>query len=97
MRYPVNAGLYWKASQALWRVDSKEARGLDATFAFDWSPPNVNRNYTQLTAGLRFDEPLPLGFHNTMSLAMCETVLARSFSPPACLPGRPSTVLSSTS
>jgi porin len=59
--------LYWKASQALWRVDPKGARGLDATFAFDWSPPNVNRNYTQLTAGLRFNEPLPLGFHNTMS------------------------------
>jgi hypothetical protein len=52
---------------------------LDATFAFDWSPPNVNRNYTQLTAGLRFNEPLPLGFHNTMSLGYVRNVLSSQF------------------
>ena len=74
--------LYWKASQALWRVDPKEARGLDATFAFDWSPPNVNRNYTQLTAGLRFNEPLPLGFHNTLSLGYVRNVLSSQFLSP---------------
>jgi porin len=73
--------LYWKASQALWRVDSKGARGLDATFAFDWSPPNVNRNYTQLAAGLRFNEPLPLGFHNTMSLGYVGNSLSSQFLP----------------
>jgi len=74
--------LYWKASQALWRVDPKGARGLDATFAFDWSPPNVNRNYTQLTAGLRFNEPLPLGFHNTMSLGYVRNSLSSQFLSP---------------
>jgi hypothetical protein len=58
---------------------------LDATFAFDWSPPNVNRNYTQLTAGLRFNEPLPLGFHNTMSLGYVQNVLSSQF----LLPGMP--------
>src|SRR5262249_56715730 len=68
--------LYWKASQALWRVDPKEARGLDATFAFDWSPPNVNRNYTQLTAGLRFNEPPPPPLHKTMSLGYVRNVLS---------------------
>ena len=73
--------LYWKASQALWRVDPKEARGLDATLAIDWSPPNVNRNFMQLTAGLRFNEPLPLGFHNTMSLAYVRNSLSSEFLP----------------
>jgi hypothetical protein len=29
--------------------------------AIGWSPPNVNRNFMQLTAGQRFNEPLPLG------------------------------------
>jgi porin len=77
--------LYWKASQALWRVDPKGTQGLDATFAFDWSPPNINRNYTQLTAGLRFNEPLPLGFHNTMSLGYVRNVLSSQF----LLPGMP--------
>ena len=74
--------LYWKASQALWRVDPKGAQGLDATFAFDWSPPNVNRNYTQLTAGLRFNEPLPLGFHNTLSLGYVRNNLSSQFLSP---------------
>ena len=44
--------------------DVTEARGLDATFALDWSRPDVNRNFMQLTAGLRYNEPMPLGFHN---------------------------------
>jgi porin len=74
--------LYWKASQALWRVDPKEARGLDATFALDWSPPNVNRNFMQLTAGLRFNEPLPLRLHNTMSLGYVRNSLSPDFLPP---------------
>src|SRR6202043_1276462 len=29
--------MYWMASQALWRLDPKEAKGLDGTFAYDWS------------------------------------------------------------
>jgi porin len=73
--------LYWMASQALWRVDPQEAKGLDATFAYDWSPPDVNRNNTLLTAGLRFNEPLPLGFHNTMSLGYVQNRLSPQFLP----------------
>src|SRR5215813_11266700 len=72
--------LYWKASQALWRVNPQEARGLDATFAFDWSPPDINRNNTELTAGLRFNEPLPLPFHNTMSLGYVRNSISSEFS-----------------
>jgi carbohydrate-selective porin OprB len=74
--------LYWKASQALWRIDPNGAQGLDATFAFDWSPPNVNRNYTQLTAGLRYNEPLPLGFHNSIALSYVGNSLSSDFLPP---------------
>jgi hypothetical protein len=74
--------LYWMASQALWRVDPKEATGLDATFAYDWSPPSINRNYTLLTAGLRFNEPLPLHIHNTISLGYVRNSLSSQFLPP---------------
>jgi carbohydrate-selective porin OprB len=70
------------ASQALWRVDAKEAKGLDATFAYDWSPPSINRNYTLMTAGLRFNEPLPLRIHNTMSLGYVRNSLSAQFLPP---------------
>jgi porin len=71
--------LYWMASQALWRVDPKRAKGLDGTLAYDWSPPNVNRNNTLLTAGLRFNEPLPLHIHNTMSLGYVRNSLSAHF------------------
>jgi carbohydrate-selective porin OprB len=73
--------LYWKASQALWRIDPQSSRGLDATVAFDWSPSDVNHNNTQVTAGLRLNEPLPLGFHNTMSFGYVRSVLSSQFSP----------------
>jgi hypothetical protein len=73
--------LYWMANQALWRVDPKEARGLDGTIAFDWSPANVNRNKTMLTVGLRFNEPLPLSIHNTMSLGYVQNRLSQQLVP----------------
>jgi porin len=71
--------LYWMASQALWRVDPQGGRGLDATFAYDWSPPAINRNNTLLTAGLRFNEPLPLRIHHTMSLGYVQNRLSQQF------------------
>jgi porin len=74
--------LYWMASQALWRVDPKEAKGLDGTFAYDRSPPSINRNNTILTAGLRFNEPLPLPIHNTMSLGYVRNSLSTQYLPP---------------
>jgi len=67
------------ASQALWRVDPKGAKGLDATFAYDWSPADINRNNTLLTAGLRFNEPIPLRRHNTMSLGYVQNRLSQQF------------------
>ena len=73
--------LSWMASQALWRVDPNGAKGLDATFAYDWSPPDINRNNTLLTAGLRFNEPLPLPIHNTMSLGYVRNHLSSDFRP----------------
>ena len=73
--------LYWMASQSLWRVDRQEARGLDATIAYDWSPSDVNRNNREFTAGLRFNEPLPVRFHNTISLGYVRNMLSPQFAP----------------
>jgi len=73
--------LYWMASQALWRVNPDGAKGLDGTFAYDWSPSNINRNNTLLTAGLRLNEPLPLPIHNTMSLGYVQNRLSQQFVP----------------
>jgi porin len=73
--------LYWMANQALWRLDPSGARGLDGTLSYDWSPANINRNNTMLTAGLRFNEPLPLRIHNTMSLGYVQNRLSPQFVP----------------
>jgi carbohydrate-selective porin OprB len=78
--------LYWMASQALWRVDPNGGKGLDATFAYDWSPADVNRNNRLLTAGLRFNEPIPLHIHNTVSFGYVQSSLSSQF----LAPGAPS-------
>jgi carbohydrate-selective porin OprB len=67
------------ASQALWRVDPQGGKGLDATFAYDWSPAAVNRNNRELTVGLRFNEPIPAHFHNTVSFGYVQNSLSSRF------------------
>jgi carbohydrate-selective porin OprB len=83
---PGNFLLYWMASQALWRLNPHDARGLDGTFAYDWSPPSINRNNTLLTAGLRFNEPLPLPIHNTMSVGYVQNHISQQFAPQSAAP-----------
>jgi carbohydrate-selective porin OprB len=63
-------------------VDPNGDKGLDGTFAYDWSPGSVNRNNTLLTAGLRFNEPLRVHIHNTMSLGYVRNSLSSQFLPP---------------
>lgn len=81
--------LYWMAAQALWRLDPKRAKGLDGTFGYDWSPPSLNRNNKMLTAGLRFNEPLPLPIHNTLSFGYVQNWLSQRFLPPGSPPWKP--------
>jgi len=84
-----NSLVYVMASQAIWRVDPRDARGLDATAAWDWSPDDVNRNNTMVTAGVRVNEPLPLPFHHTISLGYVQNRLSQRFAPPGALPWKP--------
>ena len=74
--------LYGMASQALWRVDPKGGKGIDGTISYDWSSASANRNNSVLTAGLRFNEPLPLPIHNTMSIGYVRNSLSPDFLPP---------------
>jgi porin len=60
--------MYWMANQAIWRVDKSDSKGIDATVSYDWSPANVNKNNWEFNAGLRYNEPFPVPFHNTLSL-----------------------------
>jgi porin len=49
--------VYGMASQALLRTEAGSNHGLDAMFGFDWSPGEVSRVNTQITAGARFNAP----------------------------------------
>ena len=74
--------LYWMASQALWRLDPKEGKGFGRDGCIRLESPSVNRNNTLLTAGLRFNEPLPLRIHNTMALGYVRNRLSSQFLSP---------------
>jgi hypothetical protein len=52
----------------------------------DWSPAVVNRNNRELTAGLRFNEPIPSHMYNTVSPGFVQNNLSSLF----LLPGVPS-------
>lgn len=49
--------IYGMASQALFRSEADSNRGLDGTLGFDWSPDDVGRENSQITAGARFNAP----------------------------------------
>jgi porin len=69
-------------------VDPQGGKGLDGTFAYDWSPASINRNSTLLTVGLRYNEPLPVHFHNAMSLGYVHNSLSSQFLPVGAPPWR---------
>jgi porin len=78
---PGNYLMYWMANQAIWRVDKTGSKGLDALASYDWSPANVNRNDIEITAGLRYNEPIPVSFHNTISLGYVRNHLSADYQP----------------
>jgi porin len=51
--------IYGMANQALYRSDAGSSTGLDATIGFDWSPGDLNRENSQITAGVRYNGPIP--------------------------------------
>jgi len=65
-----NYVIYGMASQALSRQADRPGTGLDATVSANWSPADRSRRNQELTAGLRYNEllPLPLHWHNTVSV-----------------------------
>ncbi len=62
-----NYVIYGMANQALWRSAPQSGKGPDATFGVDWSPGDRSRRNQQITAGLRYNELLPIRQHNTVS------------------------------
>jgi carbohydrate-selective porin OprB len=51
--------LYFMANQAVYRPVAGSDRGLDVNFAFDWTPDDITRNFSQVTGGLRYRGLIP--------------------------------------
>ena len=75
--------VYGVASQAIWRRSKHSGTGFDVTAASDFTPSNRSRIDRQTTVGVRYNEPLPLRQHNTISFGYVSSRLSREF--PAAL------------
>jgi porin len=82
--------IYEMANQALYRPAVGSNRGLDATLGFDWSPNSVNRQNSQITAGLRYNGLIPSRPQDGASLGFVYTHIGDPFQTvgiPTGLPG----------
>jgi porin len=77
------------ASQALFRSEAGSNRGLDATFGFDWSSGDVNRENSQITAGARFNAPFSHRPKDRIACAFVHSKISDPFSNFGVLLGGP--------
>ena len=86
--------IYLMGSQAVWRTKPNSGVGIDLTAATDWTPSDRSRVPRQTTVGVRFDEPLPLLQHNTITFGFVRSRISDSFpAEQAGLPHRTEDVL----
>ena len=66
-RIKTNYLIYFMANQRVYRAEASSERGLDVNFAFDWTPDDVTRNFSQLTGGVRYHGLIPHRPNDTLS------------------------------
>jgi porin len=65
--------VYVMANQRIYRPDAGSDRGLDVNFAFDWTPGEYTRNYSQVTGGLRYHGLIAHREQDTVSVGVVYT------------------------
>ncbi|HTS29157.1 MAG TPA: carbohydrate porin [Bryobacteraceae bacterium] len=60
--------LYFMANQRVYRPEAGSDRGLDVNFAFDWTPDDITRNYSQITGGVRYHGLIPGRAKDTLAV-----------------------------
>lgn len=65
--------MYVMANQRIYRPDADSDRGLDVNFAFDWTPGEFTRNYSQVTGGFRYHGLIPHRERDTVSAGVVYT------------------------
>jgi porin len=71
--------VYGMVNQAVYRTDASSNRGLDTTFGFDWSPDGLNRENCQITAGARYNGPVPSRPQDGVAFAFVYTRIGDPF------------------
>lgn len=67
VRNRVNYLVYFMANQRIYRPKAGSDRGLDVNFAYDFTPGQYTRNYSQVTGGFRYHGPIPHRIQDTLS------------------------------
>ena len=65
--------VYVMANQRIYRPDAASDRGLDVNFAYDWTPGQFTRNYSQLTGGFRYHGLIPHRERDILSVGVVYT------------------------
>ena len=63
----VNYLVYFMANQRIYRPEVGSDRGLDINFAYDFTPGEYTRNYSQVTGGFRYHGLIPHRNQDTFS------------------------------
>lgn len=69
-RSSTNYLVYFMANQRVYRPQAGSERGLDLNFAFDWTPDNITKNFSQVTGGVRYHGLIPHREHDTVALGV---------------------------
>jgi carbohydrate-selective porin OprB len=65
--------IYGMANQAIFRSEAGSNKGLDLTLAFDWSPGDISRENSQITAGARYSGAIPDRPQDTVAFGFVHT------------------------
>ena len=69
-RSNLNYLVYFMANQRVYRPEAGSDRGLDLNFAFDYTPDDITRNFSQVTGGVRYHGPIPHREGDTVSVGI---------------------------
>jgi carbohydrate-selective porin OprB len=69
-RSSTNYLVYFMANQRVYRPQAGSERGLDLNFAFDWTPDNITKNFSQVTGGVRYHGLIPHRDRDTVAVGV---------------------------
>jgi porin len=89
VEYPGNYLIYAGANQAVYRTSADSTQGLDLLAAWDWSPPDSNRQNTQTTLGARYNGPFSARPQDSVAFAFIYSRIADPYRAIGISPGLP--------